>query len=179
MHVRSTVVYTKHADCFLLRENQLISSVPYTCVIILLVISCICTLINFVCMHYVDEDIESAVSEYEQLVQAGEFSSQFPSSYSIVEFSNALYMYPSPPLAPLPPCYPYHHTQQRDHCPPEVIEVEEMSQSADGELNRIFRVYLERTRVIVLYNPPLTFLPCSSSLCIWYACTFTCTCTVV
>ena len=132
----------------------------------------------YACIHYVVEDIESAVSECDQLLQTGQFSSQFPLSYSIVEFSNALYMYPSPP-APPPPRYPYHHTQQRDHCPPEVIEVEEMSQSADGELNKIFRVYPERARVMVLYSPPLTFLPCSPSLCIWYACTFTYTWTVV
>ena len=92
--------------------------------------------INFVCIHYVVEDIESALSECEQLVQTGQFSSQFPSSYSTVEFSNALYS----PLAPPPPHYPYYHTQH-DHCPPfprvtpAVIEVEEMPQSANGELN--------------------------------------------
>ena len=135
-----------------------------------------CTLINCVCIHYVDEDIESAMSECEQLVQTGEFSSQFPSSYSIVEFSNALCMYPSPPVSP--PCYPHHYTQH-EYCPPEVTEVEEMSQSANGELNKLFGVYLERARLIILYSPPLTFLPCSPSLCIWCACIFTYTCTVV
>ena len=98
---------------------------------------------NFVCIHYVDEDIESAVSECEQLVQAGQFSSQFLSSYSITEYSDALIL--SPP-APPPPCYPGF-----GYCPLEVIEVEEVSQLANGELNKIFRlhIYLERERVIL------------------------------
>ena len=90
--------------------------------------------INYVCTH-LGEDIESAQNECEQLMKTGRFSSQFPSEYSTVEFSNALY----------PPGPHLHHHMPRDHCysfprvaQPVIDEpcvVEETSQSANGELS--------------------------------------------
>jgi hypothetical protein len=139
------VVCTKYDR--LLHKNQLIPhTYMYLSSSLLVVLICAHNVhvnTKFVCIHlYVVEDIESALSECEQLVQTGRLSSQFPSTYSTVEFYNALY---SPTLAPASPHhrYPYHHTQH-DHCPPfprlapAVIEeqcvTEEMPQSADGEL---------------------------------------------
>lgn len=92
--------------------------------------------INYVCTH-LDEDVKSAQNECEQLVKTGRFSSLFPSQYSTVDFSNALYP-PGPHL--------HHHTcMPHDHCPPfprvaqpvinEPCVVEETPQSGNGELS--------------------------------------------
>ena len=86
-------------------------------------------------MLFLDEDIESAVNEYEQLIKTGRISSQFSSAYSTVDFSNALYSAPYP--------YPYHGHGHVQHDPPfprvappaidEPSVIEETSQSANGE----------------------------------------------
>ena len=66
-------------------------------------------------------------------MKIGKFNSQFPSEYSTVDFSNALY----PPAS-------HHHHNQRDCDPPfpraaepvvdEPCVREEMSQTANGEI---------------------------------------------
>ena len=90
---------------------------------------------TYIDFFFLDEDIESAVNECEQL---GRISNQFPSVYSTVDFCNALYN-----SAPAPYPYPYHGHSHVQHDPPfprvappainEPSVIEETSQSASGE----------------------------------------------